>query len=66
MTFARPACLCLLALFSTPAMAAAPTTAAPAAPAAAPTGDAPKGQAVKRVRRSGPPAATAAGETKGE
>lgn len=34
MTFARPACLCLLALFSTPAMAAAPTTAAPAAPAA--------------------------------
>ena len=36
MTFARPACLCLLALFSTPAMAAAPTTAAPAAPAAAP------------------------------
>ena len=36
MTFARPAGLCLLALFSTPAMAAAPTTAAPAAPAAAP------------------------------
>ncbi len=31
MTFARPACLCLLALFSTPAMAAAPTAAAPAA-----------------------------------
>jgi small subunit ribosomal protein S3 len=40
--------------------------AGPAAAPAAPAGDGPRGPAVKRVRRAGPPAAPAAGETKGE
>ncbi len=40
--------------------------AGPSAAPAAPAGDGPKGPAVKRVRRAGPPATPAAGETKGE
>ena len=43
-----------------------PRTDAPAVAPASPAADGPKGPAVKRVRRAAPPAAAAAGETKGE